>query len=99
MEVETKAPNQVTAHNAGWPSQFRFAVSVLWSGVCEFCRRSMLPPALRIALALAIVVYCASRLVVVWRVRVCVTFLGQKYYRAERRTFYWLAILGHVWLS
>jgi hypothetical protein len=59
----------------------------------------MLPPALRIALALAIVIYCVSRLVAVWRVRVCVTFLGQKYYRAERRTFYWLAILGHFWLS
>ena len=29
-------PNQITAHNAGWPSQFRFAVSVFWSGVCEF---------------------------------------------------------------
>jgi hypothetical protein len=25
-----------TAHNAGWPSQFRFAVNVFCSGVCEF---------------------------------------------------------------
>jgi hypothetical protein len=32
------AANKITAHNAGWPSQFRFAVSVFWSGVCEFCR-------------------------------------------------------------
>jgi hypothetical protein len=30
--------NQITAHNAGWPSQFRFAVSVFWSGVGEFPR-------------------------------------------------------------
>ena len=30
--------NKITAHNAGWPSQFRFAVSVFWSGVCEFYR-------------------------------------------------------------
>jgi len=30
--------NQITAHNAGGPSQFRFAGSVLWSGVCEFKR-------------------------------------------------------------
>jgi hypothetical protein len=33
-----KSPNKITAHNAGWPSQFRFAVSVFWSGVCEFQR-------------------------------------------------------------
>jgi hypothetical protein len=31
-------PNQITAHNAGWPSQFRFAGGVFWSAVCEFCR-------------------------------------------------------------
>jgi hypothetical protein len=31
-----KSPNQITAHNAGWPSQFRFAGSGSWSGVCEF---------------------------------------------------------------
>jgi hypothetical protein len=31
-------PNQVTAHNAGWPSQFRFADNVFWSGGCEFHR-------------------------------------------------------------
>jgi len=31
-------PNQITAHNAGWPSQFRFAVSFFWPGVCEFWR-------------------------------------------------------------
>jgi len=34
----SKRPNQITAHNAGWHSQFRFAGSVFWSGVCEFCR-------------------------------------------------------------
>jgi len=33
-----KSPNQITAHNAGWPSQFRFAVNVFWPGVCEFRR-------------------------------------------------------------
>ena len=27
--------NKIAAHNAGWPSQFRFAGSVFWSGVCE----------------------------------------------------------------
>jgi hypothetical protein len=31
-------PNQITAHNAGWRTQFRFAGSVFWSGVCEFWR-------------------------------------------------------------
>lgn len=31
-------PNKITAHKAGWPSQFRFAVSVFWSGVCKFHR-------------------------------------------------------------
>ena len=30
------AANNITAHDAGWRTQFRFAVSVLWSGVCEF---------------------------------------------------------------
>jgi hypothetical protein len=30
--------NQLTSHNAGWPSQFRFAVHGFWSGVCEFHR-------------------------------------------------------------
>ena len=33
-----KAPNKITAHNAGWPSQFRFAVHGFWSGVGEFHR-------------------------------------------------------------
>jgi hypothetical protein len=33
-----EAPNKITAHNAGWPSQFRFAGSVIWSGVFEFRR-------------------------------------------------------------
>jgi hypothetical protein len=28
--------NQITAHNAGWRTQFRFADGVFWSGVCEF---------------------------------------------------------------
>jgi hypothetical protein len=31
-------PNQITAHNAGWPSQFCFADNGFWSGVCEFQR-------------------------------------------------------------
>jgi hypothetical protein len=31
-------PNQITAHNAGWRSQFRFAVYGLVPGVCEFYR-------------------------------------------------------------
>jgi hypothetical protein len=30
--------NKITAHNAGWRTQFRFAGSVFWSGVCEFYR-------------------------------------------------------------
>ena len=33
-----ESSNKVTSHNAGWPSQFRFAAGVFWSGVCEFCR-------------------------------------------------------------
>jgi len=31
-----------TAHNAGWRAQFRFAVCVLWSGVCDFHRWAIL---------------------------------------------------------
>ena len=31
-------PNKITAHNAGWPSQFRFAVHDFRFGVCEFLR-------------------------------------------------------------
>lgn len=37
MENRMK-PNQITARKAGWPSQLRLAVSVFWSGVCEFFR-------------------------------------------------------------
>jgi len=33
-----KQPNQITAHNAGWRTQFRFADGVFWSGVREFRR-------------------------------------------------------------
>lgn len=33
-----KAAHQITAHNAGWPSRFRFAGSVLCSGGCELYR-------------------------------------------------------------
>ena len=33
-------PNQITAHNAGWRTQFRFAGNASWSGVCEFWRSS-----------------------------------------------------------
>jgi hypothetical protein len=32
------SPNQITTHNAGWRTQFRFAGNVFWSGVCEFRR-------------------------------------------------------------
>ena len=32
------SPNKIGAHNAGWPSQFRFAVTGFWSGVCDLCR-------------------------------------------------------------
>jgi hypothetical protein len=28
--------NKITAHNAGWRTQVRFAGNVFWSGVCEF---------------------------------------------------------------
>jgi hypothetical protein len=28
--------SKITAHNAGWPPQFRFAVHAFRSGVCEF---------------------------------------------------------------
>lgn len=30
--------NKINAYKAGWPSQFRFAVNVFWSGVCAFYR-------------------------------------------------------------
>jgi hypothetical protein len=30
--------NQIAAHNAAWPSQFRFAGNGFWSGVCAFYR-------------------------------------------------------------
>jgi hypothetical protein len=29
---------KITAHNAGWRTQFRFRGQRLWSGVCEFWR-------------------------------------------------------------
>jgi len=59
----------------------------------------MLPPPLRILVAAAVILYCSSRLVVVCRQRVCVSFLGLKYYRSERKVYYWLVIMAHVWLS
>jgi hypothetical protein len=34
-------PNQITAHNAGWRIQFRFAVSGSGSGVCEYFRSAL----------------------------------------------------------
>jgi len=34
----TLMPNKITAQNAGWPSQFRFAGHGFSSGVCEFYR-------------------------------------------------------------
>jgi hypothetical protein len=33
-----RTANKITAHNAGWRTQFRFAVSGSCSGVCEFKR-------------------------------------------------------------
>ena len=38
VELQIKMHNKITAHNAGWRSQFRFAGSVSWPGVCEFRR-------------------------------------------------------------
>jgi len=35
-----RVPNKITAHNAGWPLQFRSAGNVFWSGVCEFYREA-----------------------------------------------------------
>ena len=35
-QLRSDMPNKITAHNAGWRSQFRFAGSVFWPGVCEF---------------------------------------------------------------
>jgi hypothetical protein len=35
MRISRK-PNKITAHNAGWRIQFRFAGHVFWPGVCEF---------------------------------------------------------------
>jgi hypothetical protein len=40
MKMES---NKITAHNAGWRTQFRFADGVFWSGVCEFWRSLKLP--------------------------------------------------------
>jgi hypothetical protein len=37
-KVSAKMPNKITAHNAGWPSQFCFAANAFWPGVCEFHR-------------------------------------------------------------
>jgi hypothetical protein len=37
MNIDAAA-NKITAHNAGWPSQFRFAVGVFWCGASEFRR-------------------------------------------------------------
>jgi hypothetical protein len=36
--MQKEQPIKITAHNAGWQTQFRFAGSVFWSGVCEFHR-------------------------------------------------------------
>jgi hypothetical protein len=38
-----KSSNQITAHHGGWRTQFRFAVSVFWSGVCVIKRQFYLP--------------------------------------------------------
>jgi hypothetical protein len=59
----------------------------------------MIPPTLRIIIGLAAILYCASRLVAAYRIKVCVTFLGRKYYRAESKVYYWLVIFAHFWLS
>jgi hypothetical protein len=37
-ETDTMRPNKIAAHNAGWRTQFRFAGSVFWSGVCDLVR-------------------------------------------------------------
>ena len=36
MMSHKQTPDQITAPNAGWRTQFRFAAGVLWSGACEF---------------------------------------------------------------
>jgi hypothetical protein len=33
-----RKPGPYPAHNAGWRLQFRFAVGVLWPGMCELQR-------------------------------------------------------------
>ena len=45
--------NQITAHNAGWRTQFRFADGVSWSGVCEFWRYTMSTKRLLISTTIA----------------------------------------------
>jgi len=34
--MRTQTANKITAHSAGWCTQFRFAGGVSWSGACEF---------------------------------------------------------------
>jgi hypothetical protein len=55
-----------------------------------------IPPMLRTVIAFVAIAYCGSRLVATCRRRNCVSFLGQKYYRAENRIYYWLVIVAHV---
>ena len=38
MDHTKKMPNKITAHNAGWRTQFRYRGSRHQPGVCEFCR-------------------------------------------------------------
>ena len=38
MVSRLNTPNQITAYNVGWPSQFRFAVHGFRASVCEFRR-------------------------------------------------------------
>jgi hypothetical protein len=38
--MRQKPPGPYPAHNAGWQSQFRFAVHGFWTGVYSLCRLS-----------------------------------------------------------
>ena len=57
--IAGKESNKIAAHNAEWPSQFRFAVRVIWSHVLERVWLNM-KRALFIAIAL-VLSSCATR--------------------------------------
>jgi hypothetical protein len=52
--------NKITAHNAGWRSQFRFADGVLWPGVCEFHRSASMRFSASILVVLLFASGCAT---------------------------------------